>query len=70
MYANDTSLAYSAKNVSDILIFMNYELKSFRKWFHSNILSLNVAKTTPLLLDKKNALQDKSNGGQFRTEFK
>ena len=46
MYADDTSLAYSAKSVSDISNVMNYELESLRKWLFSNKLSLNVAKTT------------------------
>ena len=46
MYADDNSLAYSAKSVSHISNDMNYELESLRKWLHGNKLSLNVAKTT------------------------
>ena len=50
MYVDDTSLAYSAKNDSDISNDMKYELDSLRKWLHSNTLSLNVAKTTSMLI--------------------
>ena len=46
MYADDTSLAYSAKSDSDISNAMNCELESLRKWLFSNKLSLNVTKTT------------------------
>ena len=60
MYTDDNSLAYSAKNVSNISNDMNYELESVRKWLHSNKLSLNVAKTTSMLIGTKNALQNKS----------
>ena len=59
MYADDTSLAYSAKSVSDISNVMNYELESLRKWLFSNKLSLNVAKATSMLLgtsSKKRAI--------------
>ena len=33
MYTDDTSLAYSAKNVSDISNVMNYELESLKNGF-------------------------------------
>ena len=62
MYADDTSLAYSAKSVSDISNVMNYELESLRIWLFSNKLSLNVAKTTSMLIGTRNRLLDKSNG--------
>ena len=70
MYDDDTSLAYSAKSVSDISHVMNYELESLRKWLFSNKLSLNVAKTTSMLIGTRNALQDKSNRELLRTNFK
>ena len=70
LYADYTSLAYSAKNVSDISNVMNCELESLKKWLHSNKQSLIVAKTTSMLLGAKNALQDKSNGKLLKTEFK
>ena len=46
MYAGDTSLAYSAKNISDTHNDMNYELKCLRKLLYSTKLLLNVAKLT------------------------
>ena len=70
MYADDTSLAYSAKNVNDIAKVINYELENLRKWLYSNKLSLNVAKTTSMLIDTKKKLQDKSNGEPLRTNFR
>ena len=70
MYADDTSLAYSAKSVSDISKVLNCELEGHRKWLLSNKLSLNVAKTAYMLTGKRNALQDKSNGELLWTNFK
>ena len=56
MHADDTSLAYSAKSVSDIFNIMNCELESLRKLLSSNKLSLNVVKTTSMLIGTRNAL--------------
>ena len=44
MYADDTSLAHSAKDVKDIISTMNIELENLKVWLHGNKLSLNVAK--------------------------
>ena len=52
MYADDTTTAYSAKNVSDISNVKNYELESLRNWLFSNKLSLNFAKATSVLSSK------------------
>ena len=70
MYADDTSLAYSAKSVSDISNVMNYELENLRKWLSGNKLSLNVAKATSMLIGTRNTLQDKNNGELLKTELK
>ena len=70
MFDDNTSLAYSAKNVSDIFDVMNYELESRRELLYSNTLSLKIAKTTSMLIGTKNALQDKSNREPIRTECK
>ena len=43
MYADDTSLAHSAKDVKDITSTMNNELENLKVWLHGNKLSLNVA---------------------------
>ena len=39
MYADDTSLAYSAKDVKDITSTMNAELENIKVWLHGNKLS-------------------------------
>ena len=36
MYADDTSLAHSAKDVKDITSTMNTELKNLKIWLHGN----------------------------------
>ena len=41
MYAGDTSLAHSAKDVKDITSTMNIELGNLKVWLHGNKLSLN-----------------------------
>ena len=70
VYAEDTSLAYSAKNASDIFNIINYEQESLRKWLHTNRLSLTVANTTSMLIGTKTAMQDKSNGKYLRQSSK
>ena len=49
MYADDTSLSHSAKDIKDITSTMNAELENLKVWLHGNKLSLNVAKTTSML---------------------
>ena len=50
MYADNTSRAHSAKDVKDITSTMNIELENLMVWLHSNKLSINVAKTTSMLI--------------------
>ena len=59
-YTDDTCLACSAKNGSNISIVMIYELESLGKWLHSNKLSLNVARSASMLMGTKNSLADKA----------
>ena len=49
---------------------MNYEIESPRKWLFSDKLSLNVCKTTSMLIGTGNALQNKSNGELLQTNFR
>ena len=51
MYANDTSLAHSAKDIKDITSTMKAELENLKVWLHGNKLSLNVARDTPLMIN-------------------
>ena len=50
MYAEDISLAHSSKDVKDITSTMNVELENLTVWLHNNKLSINVAKTTSMLI--------------------
>ena len=42
MYADDTSISFTARSVNDLNLTMNKELDSLRKWLQGNKLSLNV----------------------------
>ena len=59
MYADDTSPAHSAKDVKDITSTMNTELENLKVWLHRNKLSLNVAKTTSMLIGTRHTINDK-----------
>ena len=45
MFADDTNLFISHKNIDTIFAIMNVELENVSTWFTSNRLSLNVDKT-------------------------
>ena len=45
MYADDTTLFFSAKEVSDIERVLNTELELFHIWFQKNKLLVNIIKT-------------------------
>ena len=49
MFADDTNLFLSHKNIDTLFDSMNVELANVSKWFKSNKLSLNVHKTKWLL---------------------
>ena len=53
LYADDTILAHSAKDSKDITSAMNTELEILKVWLHGTKLSLNVAKTTSMLIGTK-----------------
>ena len=60
MYADDTSLMCKAKNVDDLKVQLESNLKAVAKWFKANKLTLNADKTkfmvfgTNYMLDKFN----------------
>ena len=58
MYADDTSLTHSAKDVKDITSTMNIEFENLKVWLHVNKLSLNVAKTTSMLIGTRHTIND------------
>ena len=45
MFADDTNLFLSHRNIDTLFAIMNVELENFSTWFKSNKLSLNVDKT-------------------------
>ena len=69
MYADNTSLAHSAKDVKDISSTMNAELDNLKVWLHGNKLSLNVAKTTSMLIGTRHTINDKITVETLRTNF-
>ena len=53
LFADDTNLFYSSKDISFLLKTVNEELKKIAKWFNANKLSLNVKKTSYTFFHKK-----------------
>ena len=45
MFADDTNLFYTHKNIKELFKVMNLELINIQQWFNANKLSLNVLKT-------------------------
>ena len=50
MFADDTNLFLSHKNIKTLFNNMNIELTKIRKWFISNKLSLNAKKKKQIIL--------------------
>ena len=53
MYADDTSISFTAKSVNDLNMTLNKELDSLRKWLQGNKLSLNVLKTQAMVIGSR-----------------
>ena len=69
IYADDTSLAHSTKDVKDITSTMNIELENLKVWLHANKLSLNVAKRTSMLTGTRHTINDKVTTEPLRANF-
>ena len=52
MFADDTNLFMTGKNLDEIKIQLNKELKIFSLWFQANLLSLNISKTSYIVFSK------------------
>ena len=50
MFADDTNLFYSNKNIKILFKEMNIELKNISEWLRANKLSINIDKTNFILL--------------------
>ena len=70
MYANDTSLAYASNSIDDITKSMNTELENLRKWLHGNKLTLNVTKTTSMIIGTNRELHENDSGELIQAHFK
>ena len=53
MFADDTNLFYSSKNIDSLFEIVNNELININKWFLANKLSLNANKTKYVLFHKQ-----------------
>ena len=49
MFADDTNLFLTGKSLADVEEQMNQELLFITEWFQSNLLSLNITKTSYLI---------------------
>ena len=52
MFADDTNLFITGKNLDEIKIQLNEKLKTISLWFQTNLLSLNVSKTSYIIFTK------------------
>ncbi len=50
MYADDTILFYSSKDINDIVFKINKDLENVENWLSKNKLSLNVSKTNYMII--------------------
>ena len=57
MYADDTSISYSSRNMEDTNQTLNSELDHLKQWLQGNKLSLNVLKTQALVVGSKPKIQ-------------
>ena len=53
MYADDTSISHSAKNISDLNDTLNHDLDRLKEWLQGNKLSLNVTKTQAMVVGSR-----------------
>ena len=53
LFADDTNLFISGKNLNDMAVLINYELEEISTWLKANRLSLNVKKTHFMVFSKK-----------------
>ena len=53
MYADDTSIYHSSKDIAQLNAVLNEELRRLDRWLKGNKLSLNVARTRSMLITTK-----------------
>ena len=58
MYADDTSLSFSSKNIFTINERVNEDLECLKNWLAGNKLSIDVAKTNSLVIGGRKKIKD------------
>ena len=58
MYANDTSISFSTKNIDDLITTINKDLVFFDELFCGSKLSLDVVKTQAMVIGSKHKLSN------------
>ena len=53
MFANDTNLFYSNKDINTLFKIANEELNEINEWFRANKLSINAGKTKHIFFQKQ-----------------
>ena len=61
LYADDSALLTSCKDVSEIESVLNKELESLGKWLEENRSSLHLDKTQIILFDQRNVYKHLTN---------
>ena len=56
MYADNTSIHFASKSVSEIDAAINADLAAFKLWLQGNKSSLNVAKTKGIIIGSRGKL--------------
>ena len=64
------SLAYASNSIDDITKAMNTELENLKKWLHGNKLTLNVTKTTSMIIGTNRKLHESNSGELIQAHFK
>ena len=52
LFADDTTIYYAAKNITDIYSKLNTDLTELSEWFKAYKLTLNISKTNYVILSK------------------
>jgi hypothetical protein len=61
LFTDDTSVIINELNCSDLEIKVTFLLELVNEWFHSNMLSLNLEKTSCMKFSTKHDYTDKLN---------
>ena len=57
LFADDTNVFLTSKNVNELFDIVNVELIALSKWFKANKLSINISKPNFMIFTKCNRFQ-------------